>query len=86
MKKKTFIALFVSTHLVFILLVIFKQNKFISLTYQKQRKETLKESLIERKKELTQKVYAHNHAQVKQYARKRLHMEPLSINQVRKIS
>jgi hypothetical protein len=70
----------------FILLIIHKQNRFIDLSYQKQKKEKEKEELSTRKKLFTNQLYTHaNHAHIKTYA---LHnsMESISLSQIKKLT
>jgi hypothetical protein len=87
MKRKTFAALFFSTHILFIVLIIHKQNRFISLSYEKQKKERVREELHEKKKLLTQQYHAHvNPSMVKDFAKSQLRMEPVALSQVRKLN
>lgn len=86
MKRSWFITLFISTHILFILLIIHKQNRFIDLSYQNQKKEKQKNELLNSKKELTNQLYAQaNHSHIKTYAIKN-GMEPISLAQVKKIA
>ena len=87
MNRSFFIAIFVSAHIAFVLLTIHKQNAFIQLSYEKQRKEKAILALREQKKQLTQERYAlHSHEQVKKVAQQQLHLEPIKISQIRKVS
>ncbi len=87
MKKTTFATIFFCTHILFVILVIHKQNLFISLSYDKQKKEKLREELLEQKKLLTQRNHAlANPSLVKDFAKKNLNMEPIALTQVRKLN
>lgn len=84
MKRSVFISLFIGVHVVFVLLVIHKQNAFIALSYDKQRKEKMIAQLKETKKLLEREQYALTaHERVKTFASKELGMEPMSIKQLR---
>ncbi len=86
MTRSLFIAIFVSAHIAFVLLTIHKQNAFIQLSYDKQRKEKAILALREQKKQLTQERYVlHSHEQIKKVAQQQLNLEPIKISQIRKI-
>lgn len=86
MKQNTFIILFIGTHIFFITAQIYKQSKFVKLSYDKQKHESEKEKLLKKKQELTNTLYAlENPIKIKEFATTTLHMEPLSINQVKRI-
>lgn len=86
MKRSTFIAIFTITHVMFILLIIHKQNRFINLSYQKQKKEKQKVELVEKKKDLMRQQYVLTNLQhVKQIAQETLLMKPTTISQVQKL-
>lgn len=87
MKKTTFAAIFFSTHVLFIVLIIHKQNRFISLSYEKQKKERKLEELHEKKTLLTQQYHAlANPSLVKEFAKNQLHMDSIALSQVKKIN
>lgn len=87
MKRKTFITVFVVTHILFITLYIDKQSKIVKLSYKQQRLETEKGRLLKRKQELTNTLYAFkNPAEVKEFATQSLNMEPLTLTQVKRIN
>lgn len=84
MKRPFFISCFIGAHILFVLLVIHKQNKFIEFSYEKQRKEKMVAQLRELKKKLERERYAlTSHERVKTFAHKELGMEPMSIKQLR---
>ena len=86
MKKLTFAFIFFGTHIAFIVFTIHKQNQFISLSYEKQKKEALRDELMEKQKQLTQQYHAlTNPTYVKAFAQKQLSMEPVALTQVRKL-
>lgn len=85
-KKSLFISCFIGVHILFVLLVIHKQNKFIEFSYEKQRKEKMIAQLRELKKKLERERYIlTSYERVKSFAQKELGMEPMSIKQFRNI-
>jgi len=79
--------IFIGAHILFVAAQIHKQSKLVKLSYEKQRYETEKEKLIKKKQELTNSLYAlKNPAKVKEFATETLHMEPLNLNQVKRIT
>ncbi len=86
MKRSWFITLFVSVHILFVLLVIHKQNNFIALSYEHQRKHKRILELQDEKKQLLHEQYAlTSHAHVKKFAQTKLGMEPVRITQMKKL-
>jgi cell division protein FtsL len=86
MKRSLFISLFVSVHILFVLLVIHKQNNFIALSYEHQRKHKEILKLQDRKKQLDRERYMlTSHEYVKQFAQTKLGMQPVRMSQIRKI-
>lgn len=87
MQKKLFIGVFIGAHILFIALLIHKQNLFIDLSYKKQKLEQARCGLLENKKTLTQKLCVlKNHRQVQTYAKNHLGMESINMKQIRKLS
>lgn len=87
MKRSTFIAMFISTNIAFVLLHIHKQSQMIKLSYEKQKIEFEKAELSKQKQELTHQLYTmHDRTQVKQFAANNLTMKPVKISQIKKIS
>lgn len=86
MKRKSFILLFVATHVLFIALQINKQSKIVKLSYQKQRYEETKKKLLEQKQNYTNQLFAlKKPSQIKQFATQKLAMKPLDLKQIKRI-
>lgn len=86
MRKKYFIALFIFCHITFIGLKIDKQSRFVKLSYEKQKLEIEKETLIHRQQELTHHLYAlKKPSSVKRFAHEQLQMKPLNLKRVKRI-
>lgn len=86
MKKPHFAIIFLSTHIAFILLIIHKQNLFINLSYEKQKKEQARTNLKEQKQQLLQRYYTlSNHNDIKSFAQNSLNMEQISMAQIKKL-
>ncbi|KKP29195.1 MAG: hypothetical protein UR12_C0013G0025 [candidate division TM6 bacterium GW2011_GWF2_30_66] len=86
MKRATFISIFICTHLLFIFFQINKNNKFISLSYTKQKYENEIKSLTQKKQELSQNLYnLRKSSTIKKFASEKLDMYGLNIKQVKKI-
>jgi hypothetical protein len=86
MKRVTFVSLFILTHLFFIFFQINKHNKFINLSYTKQKYENEIKALTQKKQELSQNLYnLRKSSTIKQFAKETLGMNSISIKQVKKI-
>jgi cell division protein FtsL len=87
MKRSTFITIFIGGHIIFAGLQIYKQNEFTRLSYRYQKKDHHKAELAKQKSQLIQEQFAQtNHTDIKEFARVHLHMEPVTIGQVKKLS
>lgn len=85
-KKSAFITIFISTHIVFIFLHIHKYSQVVKASYQKQKNTIMLEALCQKKQDLTHAWYAlQNRSAIKQFAINTLKMEPINLNQVKKI-
>lgn len=85
MKRNTFLLIFVSLNILFIFLQIFKQSYIIKLSYEKQRNEKLRNSLLAKKASLTEQLYIlKNQSTIKQFATDTLGMKPIRLNQIRR--
>ena len=85
MKKKTFIVLFLSVHVLFIALQIDKQSKMVKLSYTKQKEEHALKTLVNKKQALINKLYMlKNKNGIKTYAQNKK-MQPLKIKHVQRI-
>lgn len=86
MKKKYFLTLFTSIHIILIFLHIHKHTLLIKNNYTHQQCEKKIATLSKKKQMLTQTLYALQDRQaIKQYAQNQLRMYPYSLNQVKKI-
>jgi hypothetical protein len=57
------------------------------LSYRKQKAELTKENLVQKKRDLTQQLYAlKSRAAVKEYAQQELNMEKVSIHHIKKLN
>lgn len=89
MKRSSFIALFIGTHITFVLLHIHKQSQLIKLSYEKQKIEQIKTALNEIKRQLTHQLCTlHNFASVKEYVANHpaMKLKPVKISQIKKLS
>ncbi len=87
MKKRTFITLFISVHLIFICALIDKQSRLMKLTYQKQAYEQKLKQLKTKQQELTNRLLTFkNHQKIKEYATNELKMSPLFLKNIKKLS
>lgn len=86
MKKKSFIILFLTVHVLFIALQIDKQSRMVKLSYTKQKAEQTVKTLSNQKQALINKLYMlKNKNEIKNYAHNHLQMKPLKIKQVQRI-
>ena len=86
MKKNYFIALFVGTHILFIVLQIHKHNTVMKLSFTKQKHEQKLATLTQEKQEKVQQLYVlKDRTSVKKFAQQKLGMKKITLNQVKKI-
>lgn len=87
MKKKSFISIFISVHLVFIFLHIYKNALFTQELFTKQRYEKelneIKEQQQIKKNEL---LALKNQQDIVAFARNTLGLEPINLYQIRRVS
>jgi len=87
MKKATFIALFIATHIFFIFFQINKHNQIITLSYQKQKYEKEKKELLQQEQTLSQKLCEiKKRSHITKYAKKTLKMSKVKLKQIKKIT
>ena len=87
MKKKSFLTIFISAHIILIFLQIHKHTLFIKNSYNHQQCEKKLATLTEKKQTLTQELYAlKDRENIKKYAQEKLNMRPYALNQVKKLS
>jgi cell division protein FtsL len=86
MKKKSFITIFITAHIVLIFLQVHKHTMFIQTSYNHQQCEKKMVTLTEKKQTLTQELYAlKDRENIKKYAQNKLNMRPYTLNQVKKL-
>lgn len=86
MKRASFLALFISVHIVFIVLQIYKHSCYAQFVYDKQKHESLKTNLLAKRQDLTGKLYAcKDRSMVKEFAIKQLNMEQVKLSQIKKL-
>lgn len=86
MKKNSFIAFFITIHLVLIFLQVHKHTLFIKNNYKQQLYEKEIAVLTEKKQILTQQLYAlKDRNTIKKFAYEKLKMRPYTLHQVKKI-
>lgn len=86
MKRSAFIAIFIGAQLLFVVAQIHKHTLIAQLSYRRQEKEAQKYALIKQKEELINQWYMiTDRSAVQKYAQDKLHLEPLSLSQVKKI-
>lgn len=87
MKQPLFVALFISTHLVFVFLQIYKHTQLVALSFQKQKNERTLSTLQEKKQELTNKWCSRiNRSEVKKIALEQLKMKPIQLSAIKRLS
>lgn len=86
MKRKSFIALFIGVHLIFIILQIDKQSKMVRLSYLKQHYEKELATLTAQSATLAMNIQKQkNKKKIKLFAQKELGMQPLVLKTVKRI-
>lgn len=86
-KKKAFITLFIAVHIFFLVFPIYKQSKFIELSYKKQKYEKQKKELISQKQQLKQQLSSRfDYSAIKDYAINDLKMTKISLKQIKTVS
>lgn len=84
--KIGFPLVFISTNVLFVFFIIFKQSWMTQLSYEKQRLEKELSNLKQKKDVLEQELYIHQDpAEVKKHASKDLKMSKIKIGQVKKL-
>lgn len=87
LNRSAFIALFIGTQVVLIVLQIHKHTCITRLSYEKGKNEAQKQELLRTKQDLTNQLYTlADRTSVKQFASEKLKLQPISISQVKKIS
>ncbi len=87
MHKKAFLFTVLGTQLLFVFLLIHKSSQFIKESYKKQKLDVTKNELAHTKEQYTNQRYAlKNPAQIKKFAQEQLGMQPIKINQIKRIA
>ncbi len=86
MKQSRFLTIFITTHVLFILLQIHKHTQIVRHSYQKQEFEQQLALLSEKKEQLTHMLCGlKSHDTIHNYAQTTLGMKPIKLNQIKKI-
>ena len=86
MKRTLFIPIFIAAHVVFVFLQIHQYSKIIKISYEKQKNEQHVENLLKKQQSLTHTFNAlQNKSAIKQFAQQQLHMQPVSLKQIKKL-
>ena len=87
MKRNLFIIIFIATNIGFFFLQIRKQMLFIKESFCKQKNERIIANLEQKNQEIMNQLYtAQNKTDIKQYAHETLHMQPIQLTQLKKLS
>lgn len=87
MKRSPIIPLFISVHLMCMVLQIYKHSLFVQASYTKQKCELERETLLQEKQQLTQTIQTlKNRTSIKQYAQAKLHMDTLKLKQIKRLN
>jgi hypothetical protein len=86
MKRNYFIFLFSSAQIIFIFLQIHRHTLFIDQSFAKQKNERKKIELTQTIQELSHQLHiVREHANIKQFAHTELDMQPIQMNQIKKL-
>lgn len=77
----------IGIHFLMLLLHIHVHTQWIEASFLKQKNErTLEQLRIEQQKYLTQLYALQDHTRIKEYAQNHLHMKPVRLNQIKRLS
>ena len=82
MKKITFIAVFLSTHVLLVFLQIYKHSQYIKISYARQTNECRKEELMHRVQKLTHQLQTLKKSSTISTLAKKSGMRNVKINQI----
>lgn len=86
MKRSAFISLFFGTHLLFIIVQIHKHTLITKFSYQEGKLGAEKQQWINKKRSLNnQWLMITDRSAVKDFVEQQLHLQPLSLSQIKKI-
>lgn len=87
MNSRGLLALFVFTHLGFIILQIHKHSQIVKLSYAKQKLELEFDSLNKKRERLVLQLHAlKNPDAIRQFAQKNLGLEEVTLRQIKKLT
>lgn len=87
MKKSPFFGLVITIQVLFVLLYIHKASQCMDESYRKQKLEARAKELIHTKQLLAHKIEREkSQAEITQFAKNKLHMTPITLKQVQKVS
>jgi len=86
MKKTTFITIFITAHVLFIILQIHKHSKFVKLSYVQQQHKKVHDRLVQKKEMIKQHLYTQqNRTAVKKLAYEKLGMRQIRMGQIKRL-
>ena len=86
MKQRNFFIACIAVHLLFFIVYIHKNSSYIKLSFQQQKLDEQKKTILKNKELLLQKLcLMQNKNSIKAYALKELKMEPLKLNAIKTI-
>jgi len=86
MKKTTFISIFITAHVLFIILQIHKHSKFVKLSYVQQQHKKVYDRLVQKKEKIKQHLYAQqDRTAVKKLAYEKLDMRQIRMGQIKSL-
>lgn len=86
MKRNTFLALFITSHILCVILQIHKHTLFIRESFIKQKHEKVKTELAHEQQRLTQQLYLlRDYQAIEAFARNTLNMKPIQIHAIKQI-
>lgn len=86
MKQPLFVAIFISVHIAFVFLQIYKHTQLVALSFHKQKNERTMTALLEKKQELTNKWCSRiNRTEVKKIALE-LGMKPIQLSSIKRLN
>ena len=85
-KRISFITIFITAHLIFVVAQIHKHSTITELIYQKQKNEKRLHELLEKKQTLVHTLHQQqNRTLIKDFATKNLHMSSIKLNQIKRL-
>lgn len=86
-KNSHFMALVITAHVGFIVAHIYRHTQFITQSFRHQKNERTQQHLEHKKQTLGAQLYAMKDPNyIKRYAQEHLHMQPIALAQVKKMT